>query len=366
MEPRAEDAYHDGYEDGLTPLEPLDVTQCGSVDALLRAMSKTAFGGRRTGEAADVFEAMVRDQDCAVVLTLSGAMTIAKMGLLITELVERRLVHAIVSTGALVCHGFVEASGGVHFKVDPSKSDEHYYRHGYNRVYDTLELEKNLDDVVSILKAVVDPLPGGTVLCSSVLHDMLGAELVRRKLGRGILQACHTTGTPLFVPAFSDSELGIDLAVHNRRRRLDGRKALRFDPLIDLDRFTRWACAQEKLGIFTIGGGVPRNWAQEIGPYVEFLANEGLIEGRRVRRYTYALRICPEPAHWGGLSGCTYTEGVSWGKFEPVSSGGRHVEVHSDATIAWPLIVRAVLERLERDPAPEKSLPPVPPVADDA
>ena len=69
----------------------------------------------------------------------------------------------------------------------------------------------------------------------------------------------------------------------------------------------------------------------------------------RPTRYTYAVRICPEPVHWGGLSGCTYSEGVSWGKFVPESDGGRQVEVYADATIAWPMIVKAVLERLEVD-----------------
>ena len=69
-----------------------------------------------------------------------------------------------------------------------------------------------------------------------------------------------------------------------------------------------------------------------------------------VRRYKYAVRICPEPEHWGGLSGCSYTEGVSWGKFVPESEGGRFAEVFADATIAWPLIFRAVIERLDANP----------------
>ena len=67
-----------------------------------------------------------------------------------------------------------------------------------------------------------------------------------------------------------------------------------------------------------------------------------------MRRYRYAVRICPEPEHWGGLSGCSYTEGVSWGKFVPEEEGGRFAEVFADATIAWPLVVRAVMERMER------------------
>jgi deoxyhypusine synthase len=86
-----------------------------------------------------------------------------------------------------------------------------------------------------------------------------------------------------------------------------------------------------------------------VGPYLEILRTR-LGFDEPVRRYKYAVRICPEPEHWGGLSGCTYSEGVSWGKFVPESEGGRFAEVFADATIAWPLAVRAVIERLERDP----------------
>jgi len=216
-------------------------------------------------------------------------------------------------------------------------------------VYDTLELERNLDGVVEILEAVIDPLADGTAICSSQLHRWLGDHLREHREGRGILQSAAAAGVAIYAPAFTDSELGIDFAHHNYQRVKDGRGELRYDPFADLQRFVEWTCAQEKLGIFTIGGGVPRNWAQEVGPYVELMhSRHG--EGPATRRYKYAVRICPEPVHWGGLSGCTYTEGVSWGKFEPRAAGGRHVEVYSDATIAWPLIVKAVMERLDADP----------------
>ena len=64
------------------------------------------------------------------------------------------------------------------------------------------------------------------------------------------------------------------------------------------------------------------------------------------KKFSYGVRICPEPVHWGGLSGCTYSEGVSWGKFVPEAEGGRYAEVLVDATVAWPIVVKAVLERL--------------------
>jgi deoxyhypusine synthase len=64
------------------------------------------------------------------------------------------------------------------------------------------------------------------------------------------------------------------------------------------------------------------------------------------------VRICPEPVHWGGLSGCTYSEGVSWGKFVPPAEGGRFAEVYSDATVVWPLLAKALFEELDRKESP--------------
>ena len=152
-EPRDESLYGTGHEDGLEPLSPLDPSETDSVDALVRAMSQTAFGGRRLGEAADVLEAMVRDPECFRVVTISGAMTIAKQGLLLCEMIDRGWVQAVVTTGALMTHGLSEAAGMLHFKHRPTMKDEDLYARGYNRVYDTIELEKNLDDVEQILRA---------------------------------------------------------------------------------------------------------------------------------------------------------------------------------------------------------------------
>ena len=121
----------------------------------------------------------------------------------------------------------------------------------------------------------------------------------------------------------------------------------RYNPYLDLNSFARFALGAPRLGIFTIGGGVPRNWAQEVGPYVD-ITNHRLGVSLPPPRYRYAVRICPEPTHWGGLSGCTYSEGVSWGKFVPESEGGRFAEVYADATTVWPLLVKGVLEELGR------------------
>jgi deoxyhypusine synthase len=336
-----------GHDDGLEPLVPLDIAELDSVDSLVRAMSNTAFGGRRLGEAADAYEAMVRDESCFRVVTISGAMTIAKQGLVLCEMIERGWVQAIVATGALMTHGFVEGAGMLHFKHRASMRDEELFEKGYNRVYDTIELEQNLDDAEAMLDLLLSEIEPGTILSSHALLERMGRLLDRNDAGRAILRSAVQKQVPIYVPAFSDSELGLDFAIFNRKLQAQGKEPFRFDPFLDLEDFADRVRAAETLGIFTVGGGVPRNWAQQIAPYLEISADR-LGTQEPIQRYRYAVRICPEPEHWGGLSGCSYSEGVSWGKFVPESEGGRHAEVHADATIAWPLLVRAVLERVTR------------------
>jgi deoxyhypusine synthase len=143
--------FHDGAQDGLEALEPLDPEQIGSFDGLLTAMRKTAFGGRRLGEAYEVLWTMIEDPDCFVVLTLSGAMTIAKMGKIISAMIDHGMVQCVVSTGALIAHGLSESIGKTHYRYHSSMSDQELFSKGYNRVYDTLEMESNLNYVEQVV-----------------------------------------------------------------------------------------------------------------------------------------------------------------------------------------------------------------------
>ena len=174
---------HNPIEDRLIPLEPLDLGKITSIDGLVRAMAKTAFTGRQLGEAADVLEAMALDEDAFIVMTLAGAMTVAKQGLIVTELIDRGIVNAIVSTGALMAHGLVEATGRAHFRANPEVSDEELYEQGYNRVYDTLEPEQNLDDVEEVMSAVLESWDHNEVMCSYKLNHAIGAYLAKRDQG---------------------------------------------------------------------------------------------------------------------------------------------------------------------------------------
>jgi deoxyhypusine synthase len=337
---------HDPVKDKLRPIFPLDLSKCRTIDELVRAMGDTAYTGRQIGDAADVLEAMARDKECFVVMTLSGALTVGKMGLVFCDLIESGIVNAIVSTGALMAHGLVEATGLSHFRYDPSKmNDRELFDAGYNRVYDSLEPETNLDHVEDVVDGILEEWDAKEIVCSWKLHRKIGEYLINQSGGRGILKSAYQHNVPVFVPAFSDSELGIDFALHKLTRQKTNRPLLRFDPFEDFEKFADTMMAAKRMGIFTVGGGVPRNWSQQFGVYAELLARRG-YKDVPLKRYNYGLRICPEPVHWGGLSGSTYTEAVSWGKFLPTEEGGRLAEVFDDATVALPLVVGAVLQRI--------------------
>lgn len=343
------------------PVFPLDLANIKDADEMLKAMSKTSFGGRQLGQAADVLYTMVSDPDCSVVMTLSGAMTVAKMGLVICEMIEKKMVQAVVSTGALITHGLVESVGMTHFKYDFKTPDFELKAKRLDRVYDTLELEDNLDDLEIIVDKIFGKFDDRHVVSSNVVTHAIGEYLSHSSKERGILKSAYENHVPVYIPAFTDSELGLDFALFNRKRVINQKKPLQFNPFDDLEHFTEFISKQKKTGIFTIGGGVPRNWAQQVAPYLD-LIHKRIHTGKNkknsdapndlshTKRYTYAVRICPEPVNWGGLSGCTYSEGVSWGKFhDPEKEDGQFAEVLSDATLVWPLLMKGVLQRLEKN-----------------
>lgn len=338
--------FSDGFDKGLEPLKPIDISQCNTVLELVKQMKDTAFGARALGEAHDVLYEMITDRECFVVGTFSGAMTIAKMGLLLCEMIDRDMLDAVVSTGALMAHGFVESVGCAHFKCDPYVDDLDYYKEGFNRVYDTIELEKNLDDIEKIISDVLRKWDTQKPLSSQKFCEVLGNYLLTNTKGRSILKSAARKNIPVYIPAFTDSELGIDVGVFQRKQKKEHKPTIGFDPFIDMNDYTQRIIKSKKIGIFTIGGGVPRNWAQQVAPHIEII-NHKLGEKWPQKKFYYGVRICPEPVHWGGLSGCTYKEGVSWGKFISKKEGGRWAEVMADATLAWPLLLRSIIERLE-------------------
>src|SRR5260370_9282282 len=143
-------------------------------------------------------------------------------------------------------------------------NDVELYEAGYNRVYDTLEPEQNLDHVELVMEEVLSKWDPQQTMCSWKLNRAIGEHLKRHAKGRGILKSAFERNVPVFVPAFTDSELGLDVALTNRMRKRKAQPQLRYDPFLDLNYFAETLLHQPRLGIFTIGGGGPRNQAQQL------------------------------------------------------------------------------------------------------
>jgi deoxyhypusine synthase len=301
------------------------------------------YGGvaSQVAKGAEALYAMVRDQQCLRFLTITGAMTVAKMDLVICDMIEAGLINAISSTGALMAHGLVSSIGLKHYKYNPAYDDTALARRKLNRVTDTLEPETNLDTVEEVIGEVVDQLNGTRPTSPTVFNKLIGKYLAENYPNeRGILKSAYLCGVPVFVPAFVDSELGNDLYIHNIKRQRRGKKPILVNLEQDSKRLVELVTAAKRFGIFTIGGGVPRNNVQNVAPLIEII-NQRLGTNLPPRRFTYGIRICPDRPHFGHLSGCTYSENESWRK---AVKNGVYAEIQADATQVWPFLVKYILD----------------------
>lgn len=342
----------------MKPLRPIRLETVHSFHEMLEAMGSTAFTGRQLGKAYRILCEIFTDPDTLVVMTLSGALTVAKQGNILCDLIDRGYVDIVISTGALLTHGLIEGMGVQHFMAK-DMDDYEAFRSGYNRVYDTIELEtsfQGLENYIethfeSLFPAVIDQSPpaGSADFC-----NRLGRLFLQDfPVDRNILSSAARADIPVYIPAFTDSELSISIALSmlgtepvDREQPFKNIRIPPFNPFADLiDYGRRINTHPGRLGILTLGGGVPRNWAQQVAPLIDILIQNGC--DLAPKPFSRGVRICPEPVHWGGLSGCTYREGVSWGKFVPETEGGQYAEVYAEVTAVFPLLIKGVLEKLD-------------------
>ena len=228
-----------------------------------------------------------------------------------------------------MAHGLVSSIGLKHYKYNPAYNDTALARHKLNRVTDTLEPETNLDMVEKVVGRIIDKIESDRSISPTILHRLIGKHLAENYPNdRGILKSAYLHNVPVFVPAFVDSELGNDLYIHNIKRRRNGKKPIYMDLELDSKALIKLVTETKRFGIFSIGGGVPRNNVQNVAPLIEII-NERLGQTYPPRRFTYGIRICPDRPHFGHLSGCTYSENESWRK---AVKNGVYAEMLADAT----------------------------------
>ena len=358
LQPADRDKKNFSDGEGLTPLQGMELSEVDDFDGMLVRMARTSFQGRNLGKAAEVLELMFSEPDNLVVLTISGALTVAQQGPIFCELIRSGLVDVVVGTGALLTHDVLENLGFQHFEA-PDISDDEAANKGLCRVYDSIELETSFDVFDKFIQDKIhDLLPslsGGTPEGSAGFCRRMGQLLLDHfPQHRSILSVAAEAGVPVYIPAFTDSEMALDMFNRMVQQNkgsdspLDGVTLPPFNQFVDLLEYTRLVETHRKgqLCIFTLGGGAPRNWAQQVAPTLDLMKLNGL--NVHAPRFSRGVRICPDPPNWGHLSGCTYSEGVSWAKFTSPDQGGRFAEVLADATLVLPLLVKGVLQRLEK------------------
>jgi deoxyhypusine synthase len=317
-------------------VRPIDLRKVSSLDQLCRALGGCGFQGRKLSGVVDVWEAMVDDPECLKVMTLSGAMVPGGMGEVIMQLIEAGAVDAIVSTGANVTHDFINSVvDQAHYLGSEHEDDDELRKHRTNRVFDVYIPEDHYDSGEQFLLDLLQKKGLSEHRFSTAEFTRL---LGRSVPGRSVVKVAAQMDVPIFVPAISDSELGIAVALYRKRNGM----STTFDEVNDIEVFAKLIRSRPRSGCIVVGGGVPRNWAQQVFPYLDVLA-ESEKEAERFYGYSYGVRISTDRPEFGGLSGCTFEESKSWGKY---TAEARFESVVCDATIALPLIVGALIERL--------------------
>ncbi len=309
--------------DPTTPVKPVS-----DVAALLDAMSRTGFQGRKLGESVTVWKEMLKDPQVSILLGLSGAMIPAGMQECLIELVSRRYVDAIVSTGANIFHDICEHCGVRHYIGHHHVDDIELFEKGIDRIYDVFAYEEQFRKVDNII-AEFARSHGGFEGSSASFIRTLGKWLIDTYPGgRSLTATCAASNVPIFIPALSDSSIGIGLVIARRQG-----IPIIVDQIRDADEITTFVEMTAKTGVVYIGGGVPKNFIQQ----TQVIAS---IHKSDCSGHDYAIQYTTDTPHFGGLSGCTFEEAMSWGK---ESCTCTNVQCFCDATIALPLVTSALI-----------------------
>lgn len=303
-----------------------------TVNQLIQEFSKSgSFGAGRIATACDIYERMLREEECTVFLSMAGAVVPAGLRTIIADLVRKRFVDAIVTTGANMVHDLLEALGGHHYKGHWNVDDALLYKHHVYRIYDIFVPEEDFIKEDARLTEMFDDIVDenkGHVFSSNELMTEIGKRL---EDPNSILRAAYETNVPVFVPAIRDSELGYIYWLHASRRRSDN--ILMLDAFKEVADIINLAAKSSRLGMIVLGGGVPRNTIQHSAA----IARKGI---------DYAILLTMDRPETGGLSGSTLKEAMSWGKIKPRAD---RVTVVGDVLIVFPLIAASILERVGHD-----------------
>lgn len=296
-----------------------------NVVPMVEAMQHTAYQARNLSRAAHIYHQMLEDRDCTVILCLAGSLVSAGMKTVIVDLMKNRMIDIIVSNGAnIVDQDFFEALGFSHYQGSPQLDDNQLRELAIDRIYDTLIDEDELRICDNTILEIANSLSPRAYSSREFIRAM-GEYLIARNKGEdSIVRQAYEHEVPIFVPAFSDCSAGFGLVMHQEK---NPERHLYIDSVKDFRELTQLKIRSKETGLLMLGGGVPKNFAQDIVVAAEMLEEN-------VPMHKYAIQVTVADERDGALSGSTLKEACSWGKVDTVYEQ----MVYCEATIAFPLL----------------------------
>lgn len=292
------------------PVEHIDITEFDGRQ-LIEAWSKMSFSSRDAARAAKILNMMLEDKSCSTMLTLAGSTSAGGCMHVWRDMVANNMIDSIVSTGAsIIDMDFFEALGFKHYRA-PEIPDDRILRDLYiDRIYDTYIDEEELQACDHIIKDIADGLEPRPYSSREFIYE-IGKWLAagNAKKQGSLIQTCYEEGVPIFVPAFSDCSAGFGLVKHQVDRMKEGKPYMTIDSVADFRELTEVKIKAGRTGLFMIGGGVPKNFAQDTVVCAEIL-------GEDAEMHAYAVQITVADVRDGACSSSTLKEACSWGKVD--------------------------------------------------
>ncbi len=310
------------------PVKHIDIKSFDSTE-IIEAMKNMSFTARDTARAADIFNRMIRDDECTIILCIAGSTSAAGCMQIYVDMVKHNMVDVIVATGAaIVDMDFFEALGFKHYKGTPFVNDRKLRELYIDRIYDTFIDEEQLRVCDNIIKEIADSLTPRPYSSREFIKEM-GRYLVdNEEKPDSLVQTAYEHDVPIFCPAFSDSSAGFGLVSHQVQNE---ENHVSIDSVKDFRELTEIKIKSPVSGLFMVGGGVPKNFAQDTVICAEIL-------GKPSNMHKYAIQITVADVRDGACSSSTLKEASSWGKVDTVYE---HM-VYAEATSVLPLIISHV------------------------
>jgi len=316
-----------------TKVEHIDIKKFNAT-SLVEQYEKMAFQARNLARAAKIYNQMLTDTNCSVILCIAGSLFSAGLKHVVRDLIEHNMIDVIVATGALIVdQDFFEGLGFSHYQGDKTANDDTLFKNHIDRIYDTYIDEDQLRECDMTIAKIADTLVPRPYSSREFIIEM-GKYLEKNNLGSdSIVRLAYTKKVPIFVPAFSDCSAGFGLVYHQwqnqkKDKSNDKKGVVTIDSAKDFLELTKIKVSVADTGLLMIGGGVPKNFAQDVTVAAD------IIDGDNTSMHKYAIQITVADERDGGLSGSTLKEAHSWGKVDDTFEQ----MVFAEATIAFPLI----------------------------